>query len=111
MKKKTLPKPITLLILTLLTAVVWVGLNIYRSFTIKPISPVSDTVVKPLNPTLNTGVIQKIESAIYLPDSQIPPLNIEVKGVTRTIAPTPVPVITPIASPIASPAASPLPNI
>ncbi len=89
MKKNRLPKPITILILTLLTAVLWVGLNIYRTFTIKPDAPVPESVSNPLNPVLNTEVIQQIESAIYIPDSEIPQI-----GTNIQITATPLPVLT-----------------
>jgi hypothetical protein len=105
MKKNSLPKPVTILILTLLTAVIWVGLNIYRAVTVKPTSPVPESISKPLNPKLNTKVIQTIESAIFFPDSAIPPVNIEVKN---TILPVLTP--TPTTTPEASPAASPMPQ-
>ncbi|EKD57424.1 MAG: hypothetical protein ACD_57C00307G0002, partial [uncultured bacterium] len=76
MKKNSLPKPITILILTLLTALVWVGLNIYRSIAIKPAAPVSEDILKPLNPTLDTETIQKIEAAIFIQDSEVPPISV-----------------------------------
>lgn len=102
MKKNPLPKPIILLILTLLTSVLWVGLSIYRTVTIKPPVAVSENISKPLNSTLNTGVIQKIESAIFFEDSQIPPLNINVNPNPTTL-PTSIPEVTPEASPSGSP--------
>lgn len=86
MKKNRLPKPVTILILTLLTAVLWVGLNIYRTFTVKPATPVPEKISEPLNPTLNTEIIQQIESAIYMPDSEIPQIGTEVQA-TATPAP------------------------
>ncbi|EKE13096.1 MAG: hypothetical protein ACD_13C00093G0010 [uncultured bacterium] len=101
MKKESLPKPITILILTLLTALVWVGLGIYRAISVKPPTPVPEEVLKPLNPTLNTKVIQKIESAIFIPDSEIPQMSFS--GPTSTVqtptTETPLPSATPEASP------------
>jgi len=106
MKKNSLPKPITILILTLLTALVWVGLNIYRSIAIKPAAPVSEDILKPLNPTLDTETIQKIEAAIFIQDSEIPPIS-----VGGTINTTPIPSQTPLptVAPESSPSASPAP--
>ena len=105
MKKDSLPKPITILVLTLLTAIVWVSLNIYRAVTVKPNTTVPENISQSLNPVLNTQVIQKIESAIFLPDSEIP--QISASG-TQTSAPTSTPIATPTtiikeASPSASP--------
>ena len=106
MKKNSLPKPITILILTLLTALVWVGLNIYRSIAIKPAAPVSEDILKPLNPTLDMETIQKIEAAIFIQDSEVPPIS-----VGGTINTTPIPSQTPLptVAPESSPSASPAP--
>ncbi|KKR55998.1 MAG: hypothetical protein UU51_C0012G0006 [Microgenomates group bacterium GW2011_GWC1_41_20] len=105
MKKNSLPKPITILILTLLTALVWVGLNIYRSIAIKPAAPVSEDILKPLNPTLDMETIQKIEAAIFIQDSEVPPISV---GGTMNTTPipsqTPLPTVAPESSPSASPA-------
>lgn len=76
MTKNKLPTPITLLILTLFTAFVWVGLNIYRQIAVKPVSPVPEKILKPITPTLNTDAIEKIEAAVFVPDSDIPEINI-----------------------------------
>ena len=104
MKKNSLPKPITILILTLLTALVWVGLSIYRSIAIKPTTPVSENILKSLDPTLDTETMQKIEAATFIQDSEIPPL-----GVGGPVNTTPVPSQTPssTALPESSPSASP----
>jgi len=107
MKKTSLPKPITILILTLLTAVLWVGLSIYRTITVKPAAPVPESVSKPLTPTLNTSVIQKIESSLYIPDSEVPAINV---GGTTAPIPTPTGTPTPVVTPEASGSASPIPQ-
>lgn len=113
MKKKRLPKPITILVLTLLTSFVWVGLNVYRTLTVKPPSPVHEDISKPLNPVLNTDVIQKIESALYIPDSEVPQINqLQVATPTPGAIPTPS-APTPTASASATPSeatASALPS-
>ena len=91
--------------MTLLTALVWVGLNIYRSIAIKPAAPVSEDILKPLNPTLDTETIQKIEAAIFIQDSEVPPISV---GGTMNTTPipsqTPLPTVAPESSPSASPA-------
>lgn len=108
MKKRSLPKPITILILTLLTAVLWVGLNIYRAIAVKPVTTVPENVSLPLDPTLDTNVIQKIESAIFIPDSEIPPINLTPTQTGQPIPTTePTPTILPTVSPEASPSSSP----
>jgi len=107
MKKNSLPQPITILVLTLLTALVWVGLSIYRTATVKPGVVVPEDISKPINPVLNSNVIQKIESAIFLQDSEIP--EITITGSANTIIqPTTVPTAT--STPEATVSASPPPQ-
>lgn len=101
MTKNRLPKPITLLILTLLTVVLWVGLSIYRTITIKPPTDVPQNISNPLNPTLDTNVINNIESAIFIPDSEIPALNIKQNETPVSVA-TPIPTPTPVPESTAS---------
>jgi hypothetical protein len=108
MKKNSLPKPITILVLTLITTILWVILSIYRSITVKPAASVPENISKTLSPTLNTAVIQKIDSAIFIPDSEIPPIGLDIIKIDSPV-PTfePVPTIIPEASPSALPSASP----
>lgn len=103
MKKNQLPKPISLLILTLLTSILWVGLGIYRTLTVKPQPAVPENVSRAITPNLNTNIIQKIESAVFFQDSEIPQINTSVG--TPNIA-TPLPTETPIATSSAVPVAS-----
>lgn len=112
MKKPPLPKPITILILTLLTAILWVGMSIYRTVTVKPPTPVPENISKPINPSLNTDVIQKIETRIYIPDSEIPQLNTVTTSKTAT-TPSPYTSPTPIATsiPVSTSSASPSPQL
>ncbi len=105
MTKNKLPKPITLLILTLLTVVLWVGLSIYRTITVKPPTDVPQNISNPLNPTLDTNVINNIESAIYIPDSEIPALSVKQNEKPASVA-TPTPVSTPTPESTASASAT-----
>ena len=102
MKKNKLPSLITVLILTLLTAVMWVGLSIYRSLSQKPAPPVPQEISNPLTPTLDSDSLTKIQSRIFLNDSQIPELTI-------TKSPAPVPIATPTTLASPSPIPSPTP--
>ena len=85
MKKNPLPKPITILVLTLLTTVVWVGLSIYRAVTVKPSATVSEEILKPINPIINTAGIDQIESAIYFEDADIPEIQLTKSQKSETI--------------------------
>jgi len=106
MKKNPLPKPITILVLTLLTTLVWVSLNVYRAVTIKPNASVPENISRSLDPTLNTQVIQKIESALFIPDSEIPQISV---GGGSLPVPTSTPIATPTTIIEASSSASPQP--
>lgn len=101
MKKNKLPSLITILILTLITAVMWVGLSVYRALSQKPAPAVPEEVSNPLTPTLDSDSLTKIQSRQLLDDSQIPALTI-------TKSPNSAPIATPINT--ASPSAIPLPT-
>lgn len=113
MKNNKLPNLVSILILTLLTVIVWISLSIYRALTLKPVAPVSQDISQPLNPSLDTDTINKIESRIYLNDSQIPDNVITVVAATpvaQKILITPSPIASPSAitpSPVASASATP----
>lgn len=59
--KQKLPSPVTLLILTGLTTVVWVSLSVYRTYTLEAPPSVPDEVSQELTPTLNKDVINDIK--------------------------------------------------
>jgi hypothetical protein len=111
MKNNKLPSLISILILTLLTAITWVSFSIYRALTISAPPSIPQDISQPLTPTLDQNSISKIESSIFLDDSQIPQ-NV----VSETPLPSPILLATPIASPsptaspTASPSASPSPT-
>lgn len=103
MKKSRIPKQITILILTLLTTILWVGLDIYRTLTIKPTTPVSESISKPLIPMIDSETIQSIESSTYFSNSEIPPISVTPPTLPEpTSAATPAPTIRPESSPSAS---------
>jgi hypothetical protein len=108
MKKNKLPNPILILILTFITALAWISLNIYRALTASPPPAVPQNVSQSLTPTLNQDAINKIESSTFLNDSQIPPI-VTGQMATGTPAPTtlPIPTATPIETLVASPSATP----
>lgn len=91
MKKNTLPKPVSTLILAMMAAAIWVGSNIYRSITIKPSPAVPENISKKITPSLNLEAIEKVQKATFIPDSELPPLLI-----TPTVKGTPIPTETPV---------------
>lgn len=112
MKKEKLPKIILILILTLLTSIVWVSLNVYRSFTVKPSPSVPEEISKPLTPSLDQNTMKKVESRIFFEDSQIPDLISSQTQVTPT--PSPIPESTPASqsatTPVPTPTSTPTPT-
>ena len=108
MKKNKLPSLISILILTLLTGVLWVSLEVYRTLTIKPAESVPETVSDPITPTLDQNIIKKIESAVFIDNSQIPDNVAQASSPApnqpvQTPLPTPTPSVTSSASPSATP--------
>lgn len=111
MKKNKLPSLVVVLILTLITAVMWISLNIYRSLTSKPAPAVPPEISEPLTPTLDTQTLNQINSRLYLNESQIPEIAPVVQSTaTPTSTPQTLPTATPISSPTpASESATPTP--
>ncbi len=71
MKKNKLPSLIPILILTLITVVMWVSLDVVRLLKKTPELVVPKDISQPLTPTLDENSINQIESRIFLNDSQI----------------------------------------
>ena len=99
MKKTKLPNLISVLILTLITVVMWVSLSVYRSLTSKPPAVVPEEVSKPLTPTLDSDTMSKIDSRIFLDESQIPENVIAAPSAVPTAAPVQTPVQSPTPGP------------
>lgn len=60
--KNKIPSLVSILILTTLTVILWISLNIYRAITVKPTEAVPKEVSLPFEPNLNQDVINDIES-------------------------------------------------
>lgn len=106
MQKTKLPNVVTILVLTLITVVMWIGYNIYIAITSAPESVVPQNISQPLTPTLDIATVNKIESALYFNESQIPQITFSSPSGTPTA--TTIPVATPEAIPtgVASPSAT-----
>lgn len=62
MKKKPIDRDlIILLVLTLMTLVTWVGTEAYRTFTKREIPAVLESLLTPLNPVLDSKVLDNLE--------------------------------------------------
>jgi hypothetical protein len=72
MNKTKLPSVVPILVLTLITVVLWVSLEIFKAFNKPSDTIVSSDISQPLTPTLDQNSINQIEARIFLDDSQIP---------------------------------------
>ncbi len=61
-KNKTDRQVVVVLVMTLITLVAWVGFEVYRTYTLVNIPPVSDKLLLELSPTLDISVLEKLES-------------------------------------------------
>lgn len=60
-----LPNVVALLILTLVTLLIWLTFNVYRSFSSEAPPAVPQEVVEPINPRFDTEVINQMETRLY----------------------------------------------
>ena len=60
-----LPNVIALMVLTLVTLLIWLTFNVYRSFTKDTPPAVPEEIILPLNPKLDTVVIDEMETRQY----------------------------------------------
>jgi hypothetical protein len=60
MKNTKLPSLIPILIMTLVTVIMWVSLDVYRAFKIPVEAVVPAEVSQPLTPSLNQDVINQV---------------------------------------------------
>jgi len=106
MKKTKLPNIVSVLILTLITSIMWISFNVYRTFTTKPAPVVPSEISEPLTPTLDTDAINQIESRTFLEAGEIPQTVVTPEAsATPSAVPSPTPTL--VASPTASPEVTP----
>jgi len=104
MQKTKLPNLITLLVLTLVTVLMWIGFTIFRAITTAPEPSVPQDVSQTLSPALDTVTLNKVKSGLFFSTSQIPQVTFSASPTpVVSQAPRPTPQVTPIASPSASP--------
>ena len=103
MRKRKTPNLVTIAILTTITVVFWVFFSVYRVFTDEPSFNVPAEILEPVSPTLDTSLIDKIESRIFFSEG-------EVVTQIQIASPTATPAETPTASPTATPTSSPTPT-
>jgi len=94
--KQKLPSPVTLLILTGLTTVVWVSLSVYRTYTIEQPPSVPEEISQDLIPSLNKEVIDDIKQRQFY--NEVPSFVPPQQQATATPQPSLEPTIEPTAT-------------
>jgi hypothetical protein len=81
MLKHRAPKLVTIAIFTTITVIFWVFFGVYRVLTSEPNPNVPPEILSPLNPTLDTTALLKLDDKIYFEEGQatiyIPPDIVE----------------------------------
>ncbi len=89
--KPKLPNLVTILILTTITSIMWIGLGIYHSVTEEAPASVSEEILRELTPTLDKAAIEKIKSKTFVSPAEIPSTIITVATPSQTPIITPSP--------------------
>jgi len=71
MNKKERPFLVQIAILTAITTLVWIGFSVYKALTNTPEPTVSQEVLAPVDPTLNTEILESLDERLYLNDEEI----------------------------------------
>lgn len=106
MNKQKPPRILTLAILTVVTVVAWIGFDVYRALTTKPAPPVPPEILAPIDPQLNTLILNDIINRVYVEPKEGTTQIVNSDSEVRVS--TPVPTISPTASPLAT--SSPIPT-
>jgi hypothetical protein len=94
MRKAKMPSLLTIAILTVITVIFWIGLDVYRALTQKPAPEVGPKILAPIDSSLDTQSLDKLEKRVYIDQFQ---------AATASQPPTPKPSATPIAIPSPNP--------
>ena len=65
MKNLKVPSLVTIAILTVITVVFWIFFSVYRVFTTQPSPTVPGSILEPLSPNLDTGIINSIQQRVF----------------------------------------------
>ncbi len=108
MKGIKAPRPVVIAVLTLLTVVFWIVFGVIRIIVKPEDVNVPDEVIAPLDPTLNTQILDNLDQRIFLTDDEIG--EIVIASAEPTTIPEATSSATPEASASPSPTASPTPE-
>jgi hypothetical protein len=69
--KPKLPPIIVIAVLTLITAVLWILLSVYRIYNNKPPLVVTPEIVEPVTPNLDKNTIEAIVNRLYIEEGSV----------------------------------------
>lgn len=69
-QKNQTPFLVKFAVLTLITAAVWIGFDVYRAFTEKPEPSVSAEILAPVDPKLDPDLLDKLTNRVYFEGGQ-----------------------------------------
>ncbi|GEM_PF-1988342 len=62
---------VTFMIFTLITVVIWIGFDVYRTLNKKSLPDISEKEVSPFNPSLDTTIIDLLKDRLSPPDEAL----------------------------------------
>lgn len=71
MNKIKAPRVVTIAVFTTITIIFWIFFNVYHVLTTPSEVQVDPALLQPIDPTLNTEVLDSIESGIFFDESAI----------------------------------------
>lgn len=86
MKRPKPPKIVVVLIFTTITIIFWVFLSVYEVLRKNPNLNIPDAVLKPLTPTLNAQVLNKLSNRTYYSEDDLNNIAPQVQP-TPTVVP------------------------
>lgn len=109
MPKTKPPRIVTILIVSTITIVFWVAIDVYRALTIKPADPVPGEIIAPIDPNLDETALRSLEQRVYIEEDQIQTLPEQSTAPQVTPSPSPTATVSPDASFEPTPNPSPTP--
>ena len=94
MKKPKPPQLVTVAIFTTITVIFWIFFEVYETLSSAPSVSVNEDILSPLNPTLDTATLQKLEIRTFFNESDVENIRFSVLSPLPTTAPleeTPLP--------------------
>ncbi len=85
-KRKKLPSLVTIAVLTMITVVFWTGLEIYRALASRPVQDVPSQILAPINPNLDSRVLNRLQNRIDIADSEVKTVIHEVSEVNEPVS-------------------------